>query len=38
MYFTLEGWSYIQMGRYQEAIPILQRCLAAYPNVAATML
>jgi len=32
-YLCLEGWSYIQMGRYQEAIPILQRCLAAYPNV-----
>ena len=32
-YFCLEGWSYIQMGRYQEAIPILQRCVAAYPNV-----
>jgi adenylate cyclase len=32
-YLGLEGWSYTQMGRYEQAIPILQRCLAGYPNV-----
>ncbi len=31
-YLFIEGWSYTQMGRYQEAIPILQRFLAGYPN------
>src|SRR5229473_1473303 len=31
-YLYLEGWSYSQMGRYQEAIPILKRHLASYPN------
>ncbi len=27
-YLYLEGWSYTQMGRYEEAIPILNRNLA----------
>ncbi len=31
-YLWLEGWSYTQMGRYEEAIPILKRYLASYPN------
>ncbi len=31
-YLYLEGWSYTQMGRYEEAIPILKRNLASYPN------
>jgi TolB-like protein/class 3 adenylate cyclase/Tfp pilus assembly protein PilF len=31
-YLYFEGWSYTQMGRYQEAIPILKRHLASYPN------
>jgi len=31
-YLHFEGWSYTQMGRYQEAIPILKRHLARYPN------
>ena len=31
-YLFYEGWSYTQMGRYQEAIPILKRHLARYPN------
>ncbi len=32
-YLYIEGWSYTQMGRYEEAIPILKRSLASYPNV-----
>jgi adenylate cyclase len=32
-YLWLEGWSYTQMGRYEEAIPILKRSLASYPNI-----
>jgi adenylate cyclase len=32
-YLYLEGWSYTQMGRYEEAIPILKRNLASYPNL-----
>jgi len=31
-YLYLEGWSYTQMGRYQEAIPILKRNVASYPD------
>ncbi len=31
-YLHFEGLSYTQMGRYQEAIPILKRHLARYPN------
>src|SRR5713226_6704837 len=31
-YLWLEGSSYTQMGRYEEAIPILKRHLASYPN------
>src|SRR5713226_8959443 len=31
-YLYIEGWSYTQMGRYEEAIPILKRNLASYPN------
>src|SRR6266851_3226569 len=31
-YLYFEGWSYTQMGRYQEAIPTLKRHLASYPN------
>jgi adenylate cyclase len=31
-YLHFEGWSYTQMGRYQEAIPIFKRHLARYPN------
>jgi adenylate cyclase len=31
-YLFLEGKSYNQMGRYEEAIPILKRHLARYPN------
>ncbi len=31
-YLWLEGGSYTQMGRYEEAIPILKRHLARYPN------
>jgi adenylate cyclase len=31
-YLFDEGWSYTQMGRYAEAIPILKRFLARYPN------
>ncbi len=27
-----EAWSYSQMGRYEDAIPILKRHLARYPN------
>ena len=32
-YLYIEGWSYTQMGRYEEAIPILKRNLASYPNI-----
>jgi adenylate cyclase len=32
-YLYLEGWAYTQMGRYEEAIPILKRNLASYPNM-----
>src|SRR5260370_42451900 len=32
-YLWLEGSSYTQMGRYEEAIPILKRSLASYPNI-----
>jgi adenylate cyclase len=32
-YLYLEGSSYTQMGRYEEAIPILKRNLASYPNL-----
>jgi len=32
LYLFLEGKSYNQMGRYEEAIPILKRHLARYPN------
>ena len=31
-YLWLEGSSYTQMVRYEEAIPILKRNLASYPN------
>jgi adenylate cyclase len=31
-YLFFEGWSYTQMGRYEEAISILKRHLASYPN------
>jgi adenylate cyclase len=31
-YLFEEGWSYTQMGRYKEAIPILRRHLARYPD------
>jgi adenylate cyclase len=31
-YLYFEGWSYTLMGRYKEAIPILKRHLASYPN------
>src|SRR5216683_585694 len=31
-YLYLEGSSYTQMGRYEEAIPLLKRNLASYPN------
>jgi adenylate cyclase len=31
-YLFEEGWSYTQMGRYADAIPILKRHLARYPN------
>ncbi len=31
-YLYIEGWAYTQMGRYQEAIPLLKRNLASYPN------
>src|ERR1700730_5593373 len=31
-YLWLEGGAYSQMGRYEEAIPILKRQLARYPN------
>jgi adenylate cyclase len=27
-----EGWAYTQMGRHEEAIPILKRYNARYPN------
>jgi tetratricopeptide (TPR) repeat protein len=27
-----EGWSYSEMGRYKESIPILKRALARYPD------
>jgi tetratricopeptide (TPR) repeat protein len=30
-YLYIEGWSYTQMGRYEEAVPILKRYLASYP-------
>src|SRR5216683_3838919 len=29
-YLYIEGWSYTQMGRYEEAVPILKRYLASY--------
>jgi len=32
LYLFFEGESYTQMGRYEEAIPILKRHLARYPN------
>ena len=32
LYLFFEGESYTQMGRYEEAIPILKRHLASYPN------
>ena len=31
-YLFFEGWSYTQMGRYEEAISILKRHPASYPN------
>jgi adenylate cyclase len=31
-YLFEEGWAYGPMGRYEEAIPILKRYLARYPN------
>jgi TolB-like protein/DNA-binding winged helix-turn-helix (wHTH) protein/Tfp pilus assembly protein PilF len=31
-YLFHEGWAYTQMGRYAEAIPVLKRHLARYPN------
>src|SRR5712692_9768623 len=31
-YLYFEGWSYTLMGRYREAISILKRHLASYPN------
>jgi adenylate cyclase len=33
LYLYIEGWSYTQVGRYEEAIPILKRYLASYPNL-----
>src|SRR4029077_5100216 len=35
LYLYIEGWSYTQVGRYEEAIPILKRYLASYPNLLA---
>jgi len=32
-YLFIEGWSYTQMGRYKEAIPIFKRNLASYPTI-----
>ena len=32
-YLYIEGWSYTQMGRYEEAIPIFKRNLASNPNI-----
>jgi len=32
-YASFEGMAYVYMGRYQEAIPVLKRALARYPNV-----
>jgi adenylate cyclase len=32
-YASFEGMAYVYMGRYQEAIPLLKRALARYPNV-----
>ncbi len=32
LYLFFEGESYTQMGRYEQAIPILKRHLASYPN------
>jgi adenylate cyclase len=31
-YLFHEGWAYTEMGRYAEAIPVLKRHLARYPN------
>src|SRR5713101_3642276 len=31
-YLYYEGWSYTQMGRYEEAIPMLKRALTRFPN------
>jgi adenylate cyclase len=31
-YLFYEGWSYSQMGRYEEAIPLLKRALTSFPN------
>ncbi len=31
-YLFYEGWIYTQMGKYAEAIPVLKRHLARYPN------
>src|SRR5216684_209614 len=33
LYLLFKGVSYTQMGRYEEAIPIVKRSLAAYPNI-----
>jgi adenylate cyclase len=32
LYLFFEGWAYTQMGRHEEAIPILKRYNARYPN------
>jgi adenylate cyclase len=32
IYLFYEGWSYSQMGRYEEAIPIVKRHLTRFPN------
>src|SRR5216683_3063979 len=33
LYLLFKGVSYTQMGRYEEAIPIVKRSLASYPNI-----
>src|SRR6266849_6163095 len=36
IYLFYEGWSYTQMGRYEETIPLLKRALTSFPNSWAT--
>src|SRR5216684_1965730 len=31
-YLFYEGWSYSQMGRYEESIPLVKRAIARFPN------